>query len=311
LYEKAFEHTIHILGGLAMEYFAVLLRYLERKEGETRKKELSTFGVEKNDLVLSIVKPLNEHRSFLLSGKILNPSQLEEIHIFEIPIKNAFEIVLPNGKNLVDEKFDYVVRCISSGQVSRVKEVTSELLESYIEGTPSKTSGPKRTIFIVHGREKEPALELQKHLTRKSIDAKIFDDIREENTGNTIVELLEFIGDNVGYAFVVATPDDLGSLREDVEAYKNQLLLGTPSVKAKDVCGVIEKFSTRARQNVVFEYGLFMGALGRDKVCCLLNSETKERPSDIDGILYVPFQKSVQEVFSEIDAKLKKIDFIK
>ena len=47
----------------------------------------------------------------------------------------------------------------------------------------------------------------------------------------------------------------------------------------------------RARQNVVFELGYFMGKLGRERVCPLFKGEV-EKPSDIDGIVYVPMDNS-------------------
>ena len=44
----------------------------------------------------------------------------------------------------------------------------------------------------------------------------------------------------------------------------------------------------RARQNVVLELGYFIGKLGRAKVCALY-MEGVEIPSDIHGVLYVPY----------------------
>ena len=43
----------------------------------------------------------------------------------------------------------------------------------------------------------------------------------------------------------------------------------------------------RARQNVVFEFGYFIGRPGRERVCALAKGDI-ERPSDSNGILYVP-----------------------
>jgi len=48
--------------------------------------------------------------------------------------------------------------------------------------------------------------------------------------------------------------------------------------------------SKRARQNVVFELGYFIGKLGRKGVCAL-HSEEIELPSDITGVIYVPLDK--------------------
>ena len=66
----------------------------------------------------------------------------------------------------------------------------------------------------------------------------------------------------------------------------------------------------RARQNVVLEFGYFMGLLGRDKVCCLYKGDI-ELPSDMHGIVYVPFKESVNEVSDKIIKELKAADYEK
>ena len=45
------------------------------------------------------------------------------------------------------------------------------------------------------------------------------------------------------------------------------------------------------RQNVVFELGYFTRALGRKRVCVLLKGDV-ERPSDYDGVIYIPLDDS-------------------
>ena len=59
------------------------------------------------------------------------------------------------------------------------------------------------------------------------------------------------------------TPDDVGALKNEAETQLN----------------------SRPRQNVVFELGYFISALGRQKVCLLIKGEI-ENPSDLDGMLY-------------------------
>lgn len=46
------------------------------------------------------------------------------------------------------------------------------------------------------------------------------------------------------------------------------------------------RLKSRARQNVILELGLFIGLLGRSRVCALVKGAL-ERPSDIDGVLYI------------------------
>jgi len=211
---------------------------------------------------------------------------------------------------------DYLLKCFRMNEAEGVFDCTREFLmlekkEGIIE-TPIKTLGKKDKVFIVHGRDEKPALQLQKFLKDKlGIDAKLFEDFKEESGSNTIIEQLEYIKSNVGYAFAIVTPDDLGCLLDDMEKLKTANLVGKSSVKVKTVCDMLETFKTRARQNVVFEFGLFMGALGRGRVCCLLQEGTQEKPSDIDGILYTGFSKSVKEKFAEIEAKLKNAALIK
>jgi len=47
----------------------------------------------------------------------------------------------------------------------------------------------------------------------------------------------------------------------------------------------------RARQNVIFELGYFIGRLGRNRVCALY-SENVEIPSDYSGVLFIKFDEA-------------------
>ena len=73
---------------------------------------------------------------------------------------------------------------------------------------------------------------------------------------------------HVGFAVVLLTPDDIGKLKDD----------------AGD-------FRPRARQNVIFEFGYFVAKLDRKHVSALVKGEV-ERPSDYDGVVYIPLDDS-------------------
>ncbi|MDH5448940.1 MAG: nucleotide-binding protein, partial [Candidatus Bathyarchaeota archaeon] len=178
--------------------------------------------------------------------------------------------------------------------------------------TPTIKIAKKRKVFIIHGRDETQALRLQKYLSKTlNLEAEMFEDFKERSGSKTIIEQLEYIQNNVGYAFVIVTPDDLGCLRKDIDKCRTKFMIGKEKIKIDTVCKILDKLNSRARQNVVFEHGLFIGALGRDYVCCLLKEETKEKPSDIDGILYEGFKESVKEKFTEITKKLKNVDLVK
>ncbi len=49
----------------------------------------------------------------------------------------------------------------------------------------------------------------------------------------------------------------------------------------------------RARPNVIFEFGYFVGKLGRQRVCCLYKGEVV-LPSDLGGLVYKKVDDSLE-----------------
>lgn len=109
---------------------------------------------------------------------------------------------------------------------------------------------------------------------------------RQPDGGRTIIEKFEAYAD-VGYAFILLTPDEI--------AY----VAGDDGVKDED-----RKKEFRARPNVIFEFGYFVGRLGRDRTCCLYKSPVTV-PTDLDGVVYKRFDRSVEEVAYAISRELK------
>lgn len=135
-----------------------------------------------------------------------------------------------------------------------------------------------KKIFIVHGHDEQARSELALILTRLGLEPIILHEKPSE--GMTLIEKLEKHSD-VGFAFILLTPDDVGE-----------------SIENKD------NLKPRARQNVVFEFGLFVGKIGRNRVCCLYKGNT-ELPSDLHGLVYLPFEKSVNEIQLDIVKELR------
>ena len=108
-------------------------------------------------------------------------------------------------------------------------------------------------------------------LRRWDLEPIILD--QQISAGQTIIEKLEEYSKEVQYAIVLATPDDEG----------------------KSLSEAITK--KRVRQNVVLELGMFLSKLGRDKVAILLKEDRDfEKPSDIQGLVYIPFNNKVDDV---------------
>ena len=120
-------------------------------------------------------------------------------------------------------------------------------------------------IFIVHGRDDGAKNMVARFLEKLDLKPVIL--AERPAKGRTIIEKFEQHA-QVGYAIVLLTPDDAGSLQGDENEPK-----------------------LRARQNVIFELGFFIGHLGRARVCALTKGDV-EIPSDYAGIEYIPFNDS-------------------
>lgn len=124
---------------------------------------------------------------------------------------------------------------------------------------PTRTSGKR--VFIVHGRDEAAKAAVARFIAQLGLDPVILHE--QPNASRTIIEKLEQHLD-VDFAVVLLTPDDVGAISTD-------------PINTRP----------RARQNVVLELGLFLGALGRTCVCALHKGDL-ELPSDFDGVVYVP-----------------------
>lgn len=127
----------------------------------------------------------------------------------------------------------------------------------------------KRKVFVVYGHDHTSRDQLEAMLRRWGLEPLILDQLPTE--GQTVIEKLEAAIAEASFGVVLATPDDEGyrANREDEKAY-------------------------RARQNVVLELGMLLAKLGRQNVAILLKTqENMERPSDIQGLIYVPFKDDI------------------
>jgi predicted nucleotide-binding protein len=117
-------------------------------------------------------------------------------------------------------------------------------------------------VFIVHGHDVDRA-EVVARVVERNAGREAIILHEQPDAGRTIIEKLEDHGAAAAYAVVLLTPDDHG--------------------------GPIDGESKpRGRQNVVFEMGYFFGSIGRARVCVLYDPSV-ELPSDVHGLLYVPF----------------------
>jgi predicted nucleotide-binding protein len=141
-----------------------------------------------------------------------------------------------------------------------------------------------KKVFVVHGHDEKSKTNLEVFLHEIGLEPVVLH--RQADEGLTIIEKFEKHGD-VGYAFILLTPDEIAYLSSEENKPDGERLK-----------------EYRARPNVIFEFGYFIGRLGRSKVCCLHTGSVK-LPSDVSGVIYKSYQTSIEEVAYSIIKDLK------
>lgn len=161
-------------------------------------------------------------------------------------------------------------------------ELAEETVDRVTAHSVEKKYSDRRKVFVVHGHNGELKQSVARLVERQGLEAVILSE--RANLGNTIIEKFERNSD-VGAAICLFTEDD----------------------EWNDVAGTI---MYRARQNVVFEAGYFIGRLGRKNVIILANNRI-EIPSDLSGVVYANNRLWELQVLKELDAMGFEIDFSK
>jgi predicted nucleotide-binding protein len=206
---------------------------------------------------------------------------LEKLKAASLPVKSE-ERVGNNTGWQIRLTSGAIVNCYDSGSVTvqgKNPEVARAALglEAAIPAAPvgfgqlapAHTTRPK--VFVVYGHNPTAHTQLDAMLRRWQLEPLILDQL--PSGGQTIIEKLDHFRQDARFAVVLVTPDDVGHDKDK------------PEEKA-----------FRARQNVVLELGMMLAHLGRSRVAILMKSDvTMERPSDIQGLLYMPFKDDVEE----------------
>ncbi|RWN34175.1 MAG: nucleotide-binding protein [Mesorhizobium sp.] len=125
------------------------------------------------------------------------------------------------------------------------------------EDAPPVTARPAKAIdakkvFVVHGHDEAVRETVARFVDQIGLTPVILHE--QANKGRTIISKFRDEAASVGFAIVLVTPDD----------------------------------GDRPRQNVIFELGFFLGALGPEHVVAIVKQPVTT-PSDYDGVVYVPY----------------------
>jgi predicted nucleotide-binding protein len=177
-------------------------------------------------------------------------------------------------------------------QITKLKSIV-ERLGLYQEAIPQSTipieaagSENRSQVFVVHGHDGAPKAEVARFIERLGFEAIILHE--RPNKGRALITKFREEAADVGFAVVLMTPDDLGKAEKT------------------------DDLKPRARQNVVFELGFFIGKLGPERVAALVKGDI-ELPSDFDGVVYISLDKEdwQAKLGSELEAAEYTIDWNK
>lgn len=160
---------------------------------------------------------------------------------------------------LIDDKQDHLW-CIEGLKIA--KDMFDDILDENEQApTAIQNKVSENKIFVVHGRNDALKETVARLLEQQDIEPII---LHELSSGNkTLIEKLEHYSKDVRAAIILITPDDDGKLKTE------------------------DTYKSRARQNVIFEAGYFIGYLGRENVSLIVSDDKSiELPSDLNGVVY-------------------------
>lgn len=197
------------------------------------------------------------------------------------------------GENYPTELYEQILEITPSATIFVISNLSVQTLHSIFNGEKLKyfckktfseqqiatcvknyfDTGKKRiynNAFVVYGHNQKMKESVQNYIKSRGI--KSIDLFGDSNGGiQWVFEALSDSANMAECAIVLLSADDIMLNKKDLQ------------------------FMYRARQNVIFEMGLFAGYLGKDRVIVLYEEHGKfEFPSDIGGIFYIKYDETSQ-----------------
>lgn len=259
--------------------------YLKSRVKEER------YNMPIDELETRYLSKYRNKKDFILNGRLIRIEDIEKIQINESMSQWELEDIA--HKIELEDSRSHIGVIGGPSIKSRAADLLPDISDSLLLGPPGylleATEGEEggqemdnKKVFIVHGHDNNLKQQLEIFLNGVGLKPIVLH--REANQGRTIIEKFEAHSD-IKYAFILLTPDDIGC-----------------SVNDKDQ--PVENYKFRARQNVIFELGFFIGKLGRANVCTLY-VEGVELPNDISGLVYQKVNNNIEDVGFHIIKELK------
>lgn len=221
----------------------------------------------------SIVEPLMSQYSKYCKELIESiPELYADLEI--MPIPEPF-CVVPTMRDNADNEQENVYTHRQLEPIIQSIDYILEVRANYRIGEKQESEDRPKRVFISHGRSAE-WYKVQSHM-EKDINFGTLELTQEANFGRTVLQKLNDESNRCGYAVIVMTGDDI--IEDEI----------------------------RARENVLHEIGFFQGKYGLQNVV-LLHEEGVNIPSNIHGLVYIPFPKNtVEATFGALDRELRAL----
>lgn len=246
-----------------MEYLHIRIDYYDShiKANQT----LFDFDFTEYDVITEIMTPYMNGQTFFFKGVRLEKNEVRSVRIFSSQYSISYCVSFANehdssgfipfsSEDLLP--YDGLIAEITTSFTNRIKK---RLDIPSAQNSKPLSEDLSDKVFIVHGHDRVARLEVEAFVKQLGLKPVVL--FQEASEGHTIIEKLEKNSD-VAFAIVLYTHCDDGKSKES------------------------DTFSPRARQNVVFEHGYFVGKLGRRKVFALVQDKV-EKPGDYDGVVYI------------------------
>ncbi|HEY8690731.1 MAG TPA: TIR domain-containing protein [Chitinophagaceae bacterium] len=288
-------------------FYEEFVEYMMYEHVQRRRKELI-----KGFRISTVGKTIKRLRIFLrnrMRRKIIAPINLDDFKILDEEsdsvyltwdeIIRIYQIDLSAYPHLCKYRALFVFGCLYTGIISNLKQIgiSSENILKFTkdfrkiqEVKPSKIEEVKlkfekaqpriklnsKKVFVVHGRDGKSRLELCNLLKDEFKLEPIVLQEKPNNSIETIISKFERLASECSAAIILFTPDD--------ESGENK----------------------RARQNVIFELGYFLGKFHdeNNRRIIILKKGNIEIPSDISGILYLEYDKAIKEAYYDLKKQL-------
>lgn len=241
-------------------------------------RALNHFGDAFSFITIDIRMPHGDYfSSFETVGGLHSGVELaREIQTFS---PTAKLIALTNSDDALDESW---FSAQENAFYCKKNDYPPDRFAHYVRSVILKDFSELKT-FIIHGHDKLAALELKNYLQNSLGFSQPIILSEQKSKGMTVIEKLEYYLSDADLVFALFTPDDFMTQPKD---------------------------SKRARQNVVFEFGIVVGKLGRKsgRIFYLYNQGV-EIPSDLTGMVYIDVTNGIaaagEEIRLELDEHLK------